>query len=194
MFKLQLIDTETLIIFEEKIVTNFKDVRYILGNSHLLDEALNAGNKKVKVLYNDIELFSYTEQLLLYPLEFNDLFNKIDFNLLNFSSIALLLQQNKLRSPLLKQSLIDFDRNKLGNLQLLKFKNGINLCVDDIEVDGYTNHEVKSVIKNSKLEISLVDNETNNISKQFLYDFNEISKICYLETNNGIHFEVFLTF
>lgn len=189
MFEIQLINTETLIVLEEKTVTHFKDVRYILGNSNLLNETLNLGNKKIKVLYNEIELFSYTEQHLLYPLKFNDLVNKIDFNLLDFSPIALLLQQNKLRSPLLDHSLTRFNLTKLGNISYIKFKNGISISIDDIEVDGYFNVDPQISIGNKKIIVNLILDGLP--IKTYSYSIDDIEKIIWYDFgSNGVQFEV----
>lgn len=184
MFKLKYIDKETEIIIETKEVNNFDNVRYILSNSPLLFDDLRLNTRKVSIEYNSIELYSYDEEELIYSLEFETLINKIDFSLLSFSNIAILLQQYILYNPAFKNLLLDFEGVRFENLGAITFTDGKTYSVEDISIDGFSNVEVVLRVLNGKLRLNLVK-ESGEIVYTKEYEFDEIDFVTWLETKDN---------
>lgn len=180
MFKLRYIDKETETIIETKEVNNFDNVRYILSNSPLLSDALRLNTRKVSVEYNSIELYSYDEEELIYSLEFETLINKIDFSLLSFSNIAILLQQYILYNPAFKNLLLDFEGVRFENLGAITFTDGKTYSVEDISIDGFTNVEVVLIVLDGKLRLNLIQ-ESGEIVYTKEYEFDEIDFVTWVE-------------
>ncbi len=199
MYILKLIHNETSEVLDSFSVLSYNRLVSILKNINNIQqksfEKYNTYNLNITVEKDDIIFINSSFDDLLCPL-FLDEFIKIANPLfLKFSTPSVIFSYLlKKEYDALLEYLKEYENESFNNYSLICFKNGLQYSVDDLEVNGHVNHEVKSVIKNCKLEISFIDNVTKNISEQIIYDFSEISKICYLEMNNGIHFEVFLTF
>lgn len=194
MFKIEYISTtENNIkdsIIETKYLETFKEVRVILANSERLSEQLYQGNKRIKVFYNDTELFSYAEEELVYALDFRSLIHKIDFSLLSFDPLSVLLQQYVLnKKDFLKTIKLSHD-TRLPTISLIKFKNGSNYCVDDVDVDGFVDAEVHIKIVYSQLRVDIVSKE-KEILKTSFYSFDDIDHLVWLEIQGiGLMFEM----
>ena len=188
MYKITLVDNETLIELEYLEVRTIFQTLNLINNHHF---SFESAKKKysteqsffIIISYNNVEIIKIVEDDLLVSLYAEKLYDIIDVTLLDVSSIIkigyfLHTQNYEGLSMYLKIK----DGLRLGDLSLIKFKDDYTISVDD--PNGFLLR-----IKDNQLEIKKLD-EKDNIIETIYKDVKDIVSFVSYSIFSDAHLEV----